>query len=373
MVSGFLLATIKMEDGNYMEKRNQVYSLEELMEQMGKKKLCFDYPIQRESGQWDKQQKALLIDTVLNGYFIPDIYIMKEGTEDFSPMSVLDGKQRLTTLYEFSKDGFALPQDMDDVIITDIFFDDEKNPVKEERAYSVCGKKFSGLDPEVQKVFNKFRVSVSLLAGFSDEQIEDQFYRLNNGCTFTKSQKANVLLGTELAGKIKELEQCDFFVNRAVFGNLQRKRGEVTNCILQSMMLISGFDYKSFSPNETLRFAEQLNENRDYELIDRTKDLFDDLLCVLPPYDKELDKSCLKKIHIPILIKNLDTVRKMNTTVTDDEYEAFLLDWFTAGMVCSNYIDFCGHGSTAKVKVEGRIQAMEESLNDFLENLHRGV
>lgn len=361
-----------MEDGSCMEKRNQVYSLEELMEQMGKKKLCFDYPIQRESGQWDKQQKALLIDTVLNGYFIPDIYIMKEGTEEFSPMSVLDGKQRLTTLYEFSKDGFALPQDMDDVIITDVFFDDEKNPVKEERVYSVCGKKFSGLDPEVQKVFNKFRVSVSLLAGFSDEQIEDEFYRLNNGCTFTKAQKANVLLGTELAGKIKELEQCDFFVNRAVFGNLQRKRGEVTNCILQSMMLISGFDYKSFSPNETLRFAERLNENPDYELIDRTKDLFDELLCVLPPYDKELDKSCLKKIHIPILIKNLDTVRKMDTTVTDDEYEAFLLDWFTAGMVCSNYIDFCGHGSTAKVKVEGRVQAMEEALNDFLENLHRG-
>lgn len=57
----------ELEDGSYMEKRNQIYSLEELMEQMEKKKLCFDYPIQRESGQWDKQQKALLIDTVLNG------------------------------------------------------------------------------------------------------------------------------------------------------------------------------------------------------------------------------------------------------------------------------------------------------------------
>ena len=354
-----------------MEKRNQVYSVEELMEQMEKKKLCFDYPIQRESGQWDKQQKALLIDTVLNGYFIPDIYIMKEGTEEFSPMSVLDGKQRLTTLYEFSKDGFALPQDMDDVTITDISFDEDKNPVREEKAYSVCGKKFSALSLEVQKVFNKYRVSVSLLAGFSDEQIEDEFFRLNNGSTFTKAQKANVLLGTELAGKIKELEHCDFFETRAVFGNLQRKRGEVTNCILQSMMLISDFDYKSFSPNETLRFAEQLNENLDYELIEKTKDLFDDLLCVLPPYDKELDKNCLKKIHIPILIKNLDTVHKMDETVSDKEYEAFLLDWFVAGMVCSNYIDFCGHGSTSKVKVEGRISAMEEALRDFLEDQRR--
>ena len=350
-----------------MEKRNQVFSIEDLMEQMDRKKLCFDYPIQREANQWDRQQKALLIDTVLNGYFIPDIYIMKEGTEEFSPMSVLDGKQRLTTLYEFSKDGFALPQDMDDVVITDVSFDEDKKPIKEEKLFSVCGKKFSDLAPEVQRIFNRFRVSVSLLAGFSDEQIEDQFYRLNNGCTFTKSQKANVLLGTELAGKIKELEQNDFFGNRAVIGNLQRKRGDVTSCILQSMMLISDFDYKSFSPNEVLRFAEQLNENPDYDLINKTKELFDELLCVLPPYDKELDKNCLKKIHIPILIKNLDTVHKMDEKVTDNQYEAFLLDWFTAGMVCSNYMDFCGHGSTSRVKVEGRISAMEEALYEFLE------
>ncbi len=355
-----------------MEKRTQNYNLEEIVELMDKKKLTFDYPIQRESGQWDKSQKSLLIDSILNGYFLPEIYIIREGTNDFSPMSVLDGKQRLTTLHEFAKDGFALSNDMDDVTIVDISYDENREPIKEEKTYPIAKKKFSELDVELQKIFNKYKLEVKLLAGFTDEQIEEEMYRLNNGSTFTKSQKANVKLGTELAGKIKEIEECDFFENRAVFGNLQRKRGEVTNCILQSMMLISDFDYKSFSPNETLRFAERLNENPDYQLVDRTKDLFDDLLCVLPPYDKELDKNCLKKIHIPILIKNLETVRKMDDIVSDKEYEVFLLDWFTAGMVCGNYIDFCGHGSTSRVKVEGRISAMEDALRDFLENQRRG-
>jgi len=56
-----------------------------------------------------------------------------------------------------------------------------------------------------------------------------------------------VKLGTELAGKIKEIEECDFFENRAVFSNLQRKRGEITSCILQSMMLLSDFEYRSFA------------------------------------------------------------------------------------------------------------------------------
>lgn len=350
-----------------MEKRTQNYNLEEIIERMERNKLTFDYPIQRESGQWDKSQKSLLIDSILNGFFLPEIYIIREGTEDFAPMSVLDGKQRLTTLYEFAKDGFALSNDLDDVTVVDVSFDENKNPVKEERTYPIAKKKFSELDPEVQKVFNKYKLEVKLLAGFSDEQIEDQFYRLNNGATFTKSQKANVKLGTELAGKIKGIEECDFFENRAVFTNLQRKRGEVVSCILQSMMLLSDFEYRSFAAGEVVRFAECLNENPDYGLIDRTKDLFDRLFCVLPPYDKELDKGCLKKIHIPILVKNLDTIDKLDVGygLTDDEYTEFLRKWFEVWNDTSGYLEFCKQGSTGKAKVEGRIETMKKELREY--------
>lgn len=352
---------------DYMEKRTQNYNLEEIIERMDKKKLTFDYPIQRESGQWDKSQRSLLIDSILNGYFLPEIYIIREGTEDFAPMSVLDGKQRLTTLYEFAKDGFALSNDLDDVTIVDVSFDEDKNPVKEEYTYPIAKKKFSELAPELQKVFNKYKLEVKLLAGFSDEQIEDQFFRLNNGATFTKSQKANVKLGTELAGKIKEIEECVFFENRAVFSNLQRKRGEVTSCILQSMMLLSDFEYRSFAAGEVVRFAECLNENPDYGLIDKTKDLFNKLFCVLPPYDRETDKNCLKKIHIPILIKNLDTIKKLDVDydLTDDQYTEFLKKWFEVWNDTSGYLEFCKQGSTGKAKVEGRIETMEKGLKEY--------
>lgn len=137
------------------------------------------------------------------------------------------------------------------------------------------------------------------------------------------------------------------------------------------MMLLSDFDYKNFGANEVLRFAKELNDNPDYELVEKTKDLYDKLFCVLPSYDKELDKN-LKKIHIPVIVKNLDYTNESEEPITDKEYEAFLLDWFTAGMVCSNYIDYCGQGSTGKTKVEGRISSMKESLKVFIENLSSG-
>ena len=213
----------------------------------------------------------------------------------------------------------------------------------------------------------KYKIDVVLLAGFTDEQIEDQFYRLNNGCIFTKSQKANVKLGTELAGKIKEIEECDFFENRAVFTNTQRKRGEIKSCILQTMMLLSNFDYKNFGANEVLRFASKLNENPDYELVERTKDLYDKLFCILPDYDKDMDKF-LKKIHIPIIIKNLDTIDKIDVDyqISDNEYTNFLKNWFEIWNDTSGYLEFCGQGSTGRTKVEGRIETMKKELREYM-------
>lgn len=351
-----------------MEKRISFYDIEDLIERMDDENLTFDYPIQRADGQWDKSQKALLIDSVLKGYIIPHVYIVKDGTEEFSPMSVLDGKQRLTTLYDFAKDKFALPKDMDDIVIIKYTHDSDKNAIKDEKVYQVAGKKFSDLDPALKRIFNKFKIDVVLLAGFTDEEIEEQFYRLNNGCTFTKAQKANVKLGTEMAEKIEEIEQCDFFENRACFTNLQRKHGEIKSCILQTMMLLSDFEYKNFGGNEVLRFAKQLNENPDYELINRTKELYDKLFCVLPDYDRELDKN-LKKINIPIIIKNMDAIDQMDIKISDIKYEEFLLDWFTDGMICSGYIGYCGQGSTSKTKVTKRISAMKNYLNIFVEDL----
>jgi hypothetical protein len=351
-----------------MEKRNQSYNIEDLVEKIEKGKLTFDYPIQREDGQWDKSQKALLIDSVLNGYFIPDVYIIKEGTEDFSPMSVLDGKQRLTTLQEYVNDGFALPKDMDDVTITDVSYDEEKNPIITETTHKIAGKKFSKLDSELQKIFNKYKIEVKLLAGYSDEQIEEQFYRLNNGCTFTKSQKANVKVGTKLAGEIKSIEDSEFFQNRAMFTNSQKKRGEIKSCILQTMMILSGYDYKNFGANEVLRFAREFSDNPDYDVVSRTKELFEKLPEMLPEHDEDLDKN-LKKINIPIIVNNMDVADKSEKCITNKEYKAFLNDWLSAEMVCGNYMSFCGQGSVSRAKVVGRIACMNDAMEEFMDSL----
>lgn len=348
-----------------MENRSWSYTVEDIIKRMNKKTLSFDFPIQRESGQWDKEQKSLFIDTILNGYLVPEVYIIKEGTDDFCPMSVLDGKQRLTTIYDYFNDGFKLSKDLDSITVNDFSFDDDKKRIDNIKTYEIANKLYSQLDDSLKEIFKSFKINAKLLAGYTDEQVEDQFYRLNNGSVFTKAQKATVKLGTELAGKIKEIEENDFFTNRASFTNSQKKRGEVTSCILQTLMLLTDYPYKNFGANEVLKFAEHFNENPDFKQVEYCKELFDQLFNLLP-YSEDIDKQ-LKKIHIPMLIMNIDALGALDedNEITEEQYTEFLKKWFDVWCETSGYMDFCGSGSTSKAKVEGRMFAMDRELREY--------
>lgn len=321
---------------------------------MEKNQLDFDFPIQRESGQWNKDQKALFIDSLIQGYDIPDIYILDKGKENEELKLVIDGNQRLHTCYDFYKDKFKLPKAVDDIELDGV-------------AYNVAGFKFSELPQDLQDALLDYDIGVKIMNELSDDEIEEQFYRLNNGTTFTKAQQANVKLGSEVAQKIKEIEECDFLQNRASFSNSQRKRGEVTSCILQTLMLLTGFEYRNLGANEVLRFAEHFNDNTDYKQLEYCKGLFDKLWDVLPEYNKEYDKQ-FKKIHIPILIMNLDAMSGLdvNYELTDAEYADFLRQWITVWCDTSGYEEFCGAGSTSRTKVEGRIAVMERELREYV-------
>ncbi|MDJ0845811.1 DUF262 domain-containing protein [Crocosphaera sp.] len=69
--------------------------------------LELDPPYQRRS-VWNQEYKDYFIDTVLNGYPAPAIFVYQEITPDgVSKISIVDGKQRLSTLFEFAKNEFS--------------------------------------------------------------------------------------------------------------------------------------------------------------------------------------------------------------------------------------------------------------------------
>ena len=94
-------------------RNNSVWALYRL-----KDKLDMNPDYQRESDIWDLDKKQLLVDTILNRFDVSNIYLHKFPTPvTRGPASyeyaVVDGKQRLTTVWDFIEGAFALADDFD--------------------------------------------------------------------------------------------------------------------------------------------------------------------------------------------------------------------------------------------------------------------
>ena len=86
-----------------IEKR--FYSVFELKKQYDDgKKVVLDSEFQR-AVVWSRNQKAAVIESVLMGLPIPAFYF---NEDKFGRLIVIDGRQRLTALFEFLDDGFEL-------------------------------------------------------------------------------------------------------------------------------------------------------------------------------------------------------------------------------------------------------------------------
>ncbi len=82
-----------------------------------KGQLNLDPPYQRRS-VWSPRDRRYFIDTILNNYPVPPIFLHKTLDENGrSTYHVVDGKQRLQTIIMFRENKFAIPDDFSDITL----------------------------------------------------------------------------------------------------------------------------------------------------------------------------------------------------------------------------------------------------------------
>lgn len=332
-----------------MERMLTSFSIRYLTERYSNDKLNFDFAIQRDSGQWNAEQKSLFIHSVVSDMIVPTIYLIKENTDDGEIWTAIDGKQRLTTLMTFANDGFKLGNKTPNVVVNG-------------NEYKIAGLKYSELPKTVKEKFDLYSLDVAFLFNFTPDTLEDQFYRLNNGSTFTKQQKAVVKLGTELAEKLVPFEQHPFW-DRTNISSVQKRHGVVMETILKSLMLLTDYNYQQFGAAEVVKFAENYSQNYKQPEITYFAELLDKLNKYIPNDDKI--NEILKPINIPVFIMNMDHFESLERPA--EEYEAFISWWCKEGIHSDDYQKFCGSGSTNKAKVWGRMETMDKCLDTFIE------
>lgn len=327
----------------------------------GKHTLQMDHVIQRQSGQWDgdRLKKSLLIHSILANYPVPPVYCLKEAISDKDySYSILDGKQRLTTIFDFIDGRYPLDTETPAVTIDDT-------------VYELGGKYFTDLDIECQQELLRFKFTIYGFEDADDDLIEEIFFRLNNSTPLSKPQKAMPLCGVENAKFIKSILSDRFFSEICQFSALQRRKSDDMCTLLQAMMLLDnryeGYEFTSISADEIMRYAASIKNNYSEEQKNRLYDIIDYLEKVFPEKDK-----LLKKINIPIVMLAADTAMGECYDSLKNLYRVgpmYFRQWFSYFFAeCyEEYKQYCSSGSIKKEKTLKRIEIMEASLTDYFE------
>ena len=127
---------------------------------------------------WSKPQRLLLIDSILRGYDLPKIFLRKLPDGSRYLFDVIDGKQRLTSIWEFLSDKIRLPRNAEFPSIG-----------------HVGGKIWSELPQAAQDLLQFSKITVSELETEKDEEIRELFLRLQQGEPLNPAERRNAIEG----------------------------------------------------------------------------------------------------------------------------------------------------------------------------------
>jgi hypothetical protein len=185
-----------------MKCRTEIFTVGRLMAE--KNVINIYPPYQREAGIWSPEKRSLFIDSLFNKYDTPKLYLHGIGAGRYD-YAVIDGKQRLTTIWDFLDNKIQLP---------DSFSLSEKPRVKAPKPKST----FKELTNHWQEVFKSRALDVVVVENAHELDIEELFSRLNNGEALNAAEKRNAM-GGEMCKLIREVSQLPFFKEKVAFTN----------------------------------------------------------------------------------------------------------------------------------------------------------
>ena len=260
-------------------------------------KLDMDPPYQRKGGLWSTTDKAYLIDTILNGFDVPKLYIadftwgMSPLNEKKLPYAIIDGKQRFEAVFDFFDGHIVLNRDF-------VYWEDTK--------LKLGGLGYKDLQnnyKEVSEIFDQYNLSIMTVQAEEEEPIKELFLRLNRSKALTGAEIRNAMLGP-VSGIVRNIAKHEFFQTNVRFSIT---RGQDQNAAAKCLL----FEY-----NEELRETKRRNlddfvkvaergEDKRLELSGRrVLDTLSDMASIFLPRDEVLTSSGILPIYY-WLIRNV--------------------------------------------------------------------
>lgn len=180
---------------------------------------------QRESDIWTLEKKQLLIDTILNGFDLPKIYIhrfLNKKNVDGRQIeyAVVDGKQRLSAIWDFIEGGFALSDEFSYV--------KDESIILKNKTYDDIAQTY----PDLKSDLDSFLLDIVVIETDDIELIEDMFSRLNEAMPLNAAEKRNARPGP-LPKAVRHLVfDKSFFLKKLPFTNRRYRHYDIASKML---------------------------------------------------------------------------------------------------------------------------------------------
>ncbi|MFA6128235.1 MAG: DUF262 domain-containing protein [Bacteroidales bacterium] len=285
---------------------------------------------QRNGEIWPLEKRQLLIDSLVNDYDIPKLYFhvlsLEEKKKSGFEYAVIDGRQRIETIFKFINGDFPLSNDF-------IFLSDPSLDAK-----GLYYKDIAEHYPKLKMIFESFELPIICVQTDDLELIDDMFLRLNEAVPLNAAEKRNAIRGP-LVASIKRLAGHNFFKTNVNFTNKRFQHLEVAIRLLfiEHYLIKENNIYdtkKTFLDSLVNKYKEdkQLNaksiENRVAEILGELVKIFaekDPLLrtqSIIPIYYLAVRSAKgtpdIIKLSRPNLLKFKDDIVKNKTIAEED-------------------------------------------------------
>jgi hypothetical protein len=233
-----------------------------------------DPTYQRRGRLWSLADKAYLIDSILNGYDIPKLYLadFTWGSSALNkrklPYAIIDGKQRFEAIFDFYDGKVSLNDDF-------TYLANKK--------LSLAGLGYKDLIdryPQVAESFDQYNLMVMAVVASSEDPIDELFVRLNRSKPLTGAEIRNAMRGPA-PGIIRRISRHDFF---QVCARFQMNRAQDQNAAAKLLLFEYGDDLAETKKTRLDQFVRdasrppkdrlELAGRKTVDVLDRMEEIF---------------------------------------------------------------------------------------------------
>ena len=328
-----------------MDFNTRTRSITSLTKDVKNKKYDFNNPVQRMEGQWNNNMKSELLDSMLRSYPIDPL----RGIKEDNVISIIDGKQRLTTIIDYVSDFFVLSKKLKPLVI-------------DEEEFVIAGKKFSKLDEKLQDIINNYEMQVYVFTDCTYEDVQEMFRRQNGGRPLNAKQMRTSIFTRELNDRLNKLKNHPFMKKIVTRGHV--KSATDRDLIIETLMLMETNDkndFTSFRSGDINLFIEWYADNSEHDNMNM-------LMEALGRMDGVFEEDAFKKNKIPVTSIPMvlySACRVIKDNKSFDRLAGIIRDFVSNYENNEEYKSHCKQGTSSQPSVRWRFDYWRKIVHDM--------